>query len=210
MFEDQAKFLKEPFKRFISGKGISMNSPIQNDYEALQPGNLYSNHYYNLTIDFPDHWQSDRGASEYSVFRAFQADSGLTLYLNVMPLNVSDSGDPVENPNSMEFLNSGHNGDYKRSLVALLQTQSGIKAENIQLKETKLGVLDFVVTTYRNKQFFQDQAYYMNTGLFQTTKYNTTYTVGYSAPEELYDERVALGVLNKFKVLDPSSGKSRK
>lgn len=210
MEQDEDIFLNISFKKHLSEVGIPLSSPIQNEYESLQPGNLYSNQYFNLTIDLPNDWDVDRGISEYTIIRAYQADLGLTIHLNVQPL--LDKFDRMDgtNPNTISYWNSLHNGDYKASMTHLLKSQGGIEAEDLTLTEIKIGTNDFVVTTYRNKQYYEDEPYYMKTSTYQSIMFNTTYTVSYSAPDILFDTLLIINVLNRFKVLNPKLGNSPK
>ena len=87
---DKSEILNTSFKEFLKEKGIDMDINVKNKYETLLPNNLYSNHYYNVTTNFPDYWEHDRGVAENTIFRAFEKDSGLSIILNVIPLKLND------------------------------------------------------------------------------------------------------------------------
>lgn len=210
MQQDKEKFLKISFKKYLTKVGILANSPMQNEYESLQSGNLYSNYYFNLTIDLPDHWEVDRGVSEYTLIRAFQSDSGITIHLNVQPLLDKFEKKDGSNPNTLSHWDSLHNGDYAGAITYLLKSQGGADIEDLTISETKIGVNEFIVTTYRFKQYYDNEEYYMKTSTYQSVMFNTTYTVSYSAPEFIFDTNIVLSVLNRFKVLNPKFGHSKK
>lgn len=209
MQQDKDKFLNMSFKNYLTKMGIPLSSPMQNEYESLQTGNLYSNHYFNLTIDLPNNWDTDRGVSEYTLVRAYQADSGITIHLNVQPLLDKFERKDGMNPNTIAHLNSLHNGDYLSAMKHLLKTQGGIDVEDMKLSETRVGVNQFVVTSYSHKQYFEEEPYYMKTATYQCIMYNTTYTISYSSPDFFFDPNLILSVLNRFKMLNPKLGHSK-
>lgn len=48
---------------------------------------IYSNYKYGFSMDFPDHWTTDRGVSEHTIVRGVQIDSAISFAINVIELS---------------------------------------------------------------------------------------------------------------------------
>lgn len=195
------------FQKFLRQNGISIANQFDNEYEQLQAGNFYTNHYYNLTIDFPDHWDIDRGPHEYSVIRAFEADSGISFTLAVIPEPFKSAEGSENNRNTMEHLKSITNGDPVSFYRDQLTKQSGVTPEDLSVKDVKIGRYQFLGPIYRIKQQFPSGTiYYMRILTLNTTLFNNAYSVSYSAPDGYFNMNILESVLNRFQVIAPSIG----
>jgi hypothetical protein len=191
------------FQKLLRQKGIPLSEQFNNDFEQLQPGNLYTNHYYNLTIDFPNHWKTDRGPHEYSVIRAFEADSGISITLGVIPEPIKLDENASKKRNTMEYLNPISHGDPARFYRESLEKQSGITIEDLNVKDLKIGHYEFIGPVYRvRQQFPSGTIYYMKIITLQTTLFNNAFSISYSAPEDFFDQGVLESVLNRFQVIN--------
>lgn len=202
--EDKDKFLKESFKHYLVSNGIPLDSKLENKYEAIQRGNLYSNFYLNLTINLPDKWLIDRGVDEYTIIRAIQSDSAFSISLSVNPLVDNDETDFGGNPNTIAHFNNLYNGDYRNSFTRLIKSQTGINPEGLTIQEFKVGTNEFVETSYLIQEQFENEVYYTKMSTFQTIKFNTIYTINYSAPEVFYKPEIIEDVLLNFKIINPN------
>jgi hypothetical protein len=199
------------FQKFLRQNGVQISNLFDNDFEQLQPGNLYTNHFYRLTIDFPNHWQIDRGPHEYSVVRAFEADSGISITLAVIPEPIKLEEGSIKNRNTMEHLNSITNGDPENFFRAQLKKQADITPEELSIKDFKIGRYQFIGPTYKiMQQFPSGTTYYMRIITLNTVLFNNAYSISYSAPEDYFNIGVLESVLNRFQVIAPlSSDKNR-
>ncbi len=206
MEKDKDDYIKRSFKEFLTGEKISLDSKLENEFEIIQPGNLYSNFYYNLTFDLPDDWMVDRGVSEYTILRGIVLDSAMAISLNVSPL--IDKKNPLnsKNINTIEHQNEIYNGDYRKSILHTLKSQGGVDAKDLTVNELKIGTNDFIETSYLVEETFENKTYYSKISTFQTNKFNTIYTINYSAPEVFYERQTIENVLLTFKALNPKMG----
>jgi hypothetical protein len=204
--EDKDKFLKESFKNYLVRNRISLDSKLENKFEAIQSGNLYSNFYFNLSIDLPDKWSIDRGVGEYAIIRAIQSDSAISISLNVSPLVDNGKTDLKGNPNTLAYLNELYEGDYRSTISQLIASQSGIEPEEFTIKEFKAGTNDFIETSYLIREHYENEVFYTKMSTFQTIKFNTVYTINYSAPEVFYKTYVIHEILLNFKIINPNIG----
>lgn len=187
---------------------MDISSP--NPLETIQPGNKYSNHHYNLAIDFPDDWQHDRGLSDYTLFRAFQRDSGLTMSLIVIPLHRKYKGKEgltslKFNDSPMQFMDQVTQGNYRKYLVEQLTTQLGQPPIDLEITETSIGSHKYIVTEYKIKQMADDFKYYMYGKSFTTQQWNHTYEISYFAPEDYYKPELLTPVMMSFRIMNPGA-----
>lgn len=197
------------FKELLKQKGYSMDIDSSNPMESLQTGNNYSNHYYNLAIDFPDSWGHDRGVAEYSIFRTMQRDSGLVLNLLVIPLNkkYKSTFDKIslsfqESP--IAFLNQENGGDYYAYLKRELSTQLGVVPFDLSLSETAFGSFKYLLTSYRFKQRAGDMEYVMRAETLTTQKWNHTYQIAYFAPDIYFNPQILIEAIQTFRLNNPA------
>ena len=188
--------IKVPFKSFLKSKGISMDINIQNQYETFQPGNKYSNHYFNVVTDFPDNWEVDRGMSEYSLLRAYQADSALSLAISAVPTESENEGSNTFN-NPLDRMNSMANGDYESFLLDQLKKNTSSDIYDFQLSEEKIRSDNFLVNSYKYDETVDNMAIPFYSISYQTILWNVVYTIGYSGPLAFYDQSVIDEVLDR-------------
>jgi hypothetical protein len=187
---------KVPFKKFLKSKGISMDIKIQNQYETFQPGNKYSNHYFNVVTDFPDNWEVDRGMSEYSLFRAYQADSALSLAISTVPIESENEGSNIFH-NPLDRMNSMANGDYRSFLMNQLKKNTSSDIYDFQLSEEKIRSDNFLVHSYKYDETVDNMVIPFYSISYQTILWNVVYTIGYSGPLAFYDQRLMDEVLDR-------------
>lgn len=187
------------FKQFLKDQKISLEDPIQNEYEDLQPGNLYSNHWLNFSIDLPDRWEIDRGVQPSSVIRAFQRDSALTMAVGVVKWADDYRAKGEVNINSIEYLNSTAQGDYKSFMAEFFKEYSGQVPINFEMREVRKPKHDFVLFTYLTRHIDGGEEFFMRTSIYQTSIFGMTYSISYSSLDFLHDDDFASKVLNSFR-----------
>lgn len=189
--EVKEKLFDGGFQEMLRSKGIGTDQWFHNDYETLQDGNLYVNHYYNLTIDFPDEMQTNRGVNEFSLIRALVSDYGITITLSVIPVTVNMGENSTPNP-SIEYYRS------------TLRSGFGIEPEDMKLESVPIGKYKFAGVSYRILQHFPSgNPYYMRTATLNLSMFYNTYSVSYSAPDNIFDMELLVQVLNTFQVINP-------
>lgn len=191
------------FKQHLIKKGIPLESVSQNEFEALQKGNLYSNFWLNFSIDLPDSWAVDRGVSENTVIRSFQRDSAMTFSVNVIPWLESVNLSPGSNPNTMTYYNKSSGGSYENLMIQLLEKKAGIKPIGFEMSEKSIGLNQFVLISYKTKHIENNEEYYMKTSIYQMNKFRMTYTLSFSSPDFLYDEKIAIDIIRSFRASTP-------
>ncbi|WP_044398360.1 hypothetical protein [Lacinutrix sp. Hel_I_90] len=146
--------------------------------------NLYSNYKYKVAFDAPNHWSSDSGISEHTIFRTFQADSAITFAINVIELKVSEK---EKTPDVWEFYQSQKEQmDYPYKVLIPKQFNTTVKdfeASKTYIKNRKTVKRQF---SYLVRELDFE---YSNTSIvYQTFINNLTYTFSLDVPTMYYDE----------------------
>jgi hypothetical protein len=71
------------FKKSYKEKVLNKQETEFNEFFDPK-NNLYSNYRYGLSFDAPNHWKKDYGVSEHTIFRAFEQDSAISFFINVL------------------------------------------------------------------------------------------------------------------------------
>jgi hypothetical protein len=191
-------------KKYKSITRVSREAPFKNEYEQLQMGNLYSNYFFNVSIDLPDTWNVDKGVSENTLIRAYQADSGLTIALNVFSI-VSE--DEYYFANKLFNWEKSSLNEFKRQMNFDIKSNYSIVPLELEVYPTKIGTNTFLVTSYKNVEYIEGDTFTRRTLIFTAYKYKYNYTISYSAPEIFYDSTIMISAVNRFTMMNPDIDK---
>lgn len=150
--------------------------------------NVYSNFKYRIAFDAPDHWKSDGGVSEHTIFRIYEADSAITFSINVIEIKLTkEEKKEADKLNLWEFYqNNKEKMDYYYKVILPKKYKSEIK--NFKVKKSYLKNQVAVKRSF-NYMIHQIDYEYNNTSIFyQTYMDNLTYTIGLDVPTTFYDE----------------------
>lgn len=186
---------KLPFKAFLKSKKLSIDVDIPNEFETLQKGNKYANHYFGLATIFPDDWQVDRGASEYTILRSYDEQKSSTLSLIAVPFDISDSLKAEENQRKfsespLSVMNSSANGNYEKKLLNELGSSTNTKLLNFKVGEELIATTNYLKYEYEFENKFKGYSYAFKTIGYQVIKWGVTFTFIYTAPVKYFDERL--------------------
>lgn len=149
--------------------------------------NVYSNFKYRIAFDAPDHWKSDGGVSEHTIFRIYEADSAISFFINVIEIKYTkEERKEADKQNIWEFyLNNIDKMDYPYKVLLPKQFKSKLtdfKAKKSYLKNQVAIKRSF---SYMVRQLDYE---YSNTSIvYQTAIDNLTYTLGLDVPTTFYD-----------------------
>ena len=190
-----------------------MNIDVPNQYEIIQPGNKYSNNYFNLTTDFPDNWEHDRGVSEYAIFRTFNADSAISLSLIAMPINCEKTFQNGTLNNfqgaPLETFNKAYGGDYRSYLKKQLSLTTTHNIDQLEIREKKIRDINFLITFYTHNETYEGVKIRFISTSYQTILWGVVYTFSYSVPFVFYDTNLFSNVLSATNFINPQLGKGR-
>lgn len=150
--------------------------------------NLYSNFKYRIAFDAPDHWKSDSGVSEHTIFRIYEADSAVTFSINVIEIKLTkEEKKEAAKLNIWEFyLNNKEKMDYPYKVILPKQFKSEIKDFTVKKSYLKNQVAVKRSFNYMVRQL--DYEYSNTSIIYQTFIDNLGYTLSLDVPTTFYDE----------------------
>lgn len=150
--------------------------------------NLYSNYKYKVAFDAPNHWASDAGVSEHTIFRTFQPDSAITFAINVIELKVDEN---EKTPDIWEMYQSqSEKMDYP--FKDLIQKQFNTKTEDFKASKTYIKNKTTLKRTFKYLVRELELEYYNTSIVYQTLIDNLTYTFSLDVPTMFYDENPSI------------------
>ena len=150
--------------------------------------NVYSNFKYRIAFDAPDHWKSDGGVSEHTIFRIYEADSAITFSINVIEIKLTKGErKEADQLNIWEFyVNNKEKMDYPYKVILPKQFKSEIKDFTVKKSYIKNQVAVKRSFNYMVRQLDYE---YSNTSIvYQTSIDNLTYTLSLDVPTTFYVE----------------------
>jgi len=197
------------FKQFLKENDIDINISIPNKYETIQPYNKYSNHYFNVTTDFPDNWEYDRGVSEYSIYRTFQPDSALTLALIAVPVNSTTSNEIHSEFQSapLNTMNKLNGGAYKNYLLKELTNNTTKQVYDFEFKEKKIRTTNYLIYSYKYNETYKELEIQVICVGHITILWGVIYTIHYNAPYYFYDSKLIEQVMKRTNFTKPDFNK---
>ncbi|PKQ46763.1 hypothetical protein [Confluentibacter flavum] len=146
--------------------------------------NLYSNYKYKVAFDAPNHWTSDAGVSEHTIFRTFQPDSAITFAINVIELKVDEN---EKAPDIWEmYQTQSEKMDYP--FKVLIPKQFNSKAEDFIASKTYIKNKTTLKRKFKYLVRELELEYYNTSIVYQTLIDNLTYTFSLDIPTMFYDE----------------------
>jgi len=150
--------------------------------------NIYSNFKYRIAFDAPDHWKSDGGVSEHTIFRIYEADSAVSFSINVIEIKFTkEEKKEMDKLNIWEFYqNNKEKMDYPYKVLLPKQFKSEIKDFKVKKSYLKNQLALKRSFNYMVRQL--DYEYSNTSIIYQTSIDNLTYTLGLDVPTTFYDE----------------------
>lgn len=147
--------------------------------------NIYSNYKYKVAFDAPDHWASDAGVSEHTIFRTFQPDSAITFAVNLIELKDLKHSENV--PDIWDFYQKNtEKMDYPYKVLIPKQFNSHV--EDFKAKKSYIKNRLSLKRSF-NYMVRELDIEYSNTSIvYQTFLDKYTYTFSLDVPTMFYDE----------------------
>ena len=185
------------FKSVLKDEGYAIDIGALNPYETLLEGNRYSNTYFGIATNFPDNWELDRGISELSVVRAFNADSALTIALIVFPYSdstfIAGKNSAAHNSELLAlqkkfqsdpvgFMEENSKVDHLTDVKALMQNGLNLTTYDYDFKSRRIGYANYAVVSYYFNQVGEDNQVTFKSISYETLLWGNKYTFSYTAP----------------------------
>ena len=146
--------------------------------------NIYTNYKYGVSFDAPNHWSSDKGISEHTIFRTFQADSAITFFINVIESKATKS---IKAPDIWELYKiQKKEMDYPIKVFIPKQFNTTIK----DFKASKTFIKNKITLKREGSYLVRElDIEYRNTFMIYTVLINNlTYTFGLDVPTMFYEK----------------------
>jgi hypothetical protein len=188
---------------------LSLDVDIPNEFETLQKGNKYANHYFGLATIFPDDWKVDRGASEFTLLRAFDEQKSTTLSLIAIPFDITDSVKAEENrrkyiESPLKLMNRIY-GNYDIKLLSEISANTNVKITNFKMKDEWIATTNYLKIEYEFENKFEGNLYAFKTIDYQVLMWGVTFTFTYTAPVKYFNEEIIKKCLQNTNFIKPSN-----
>ncbi len=191
------------FQELLVNNNLSLDIHAQNKYEKLLPDNKYSNHHFSFSTVFPENFDIDRGNSPYSIIRGGFEDMGISLSLNIIPVNRFGYQDidgimathKAFQKSPLALLNSQFEGNFKNAMKKKIDKSTGISSYNFKVDEEKIRNTNYAVCSYNYTEQAGSYVVEFVMTTYQTILWGNTFTFNYSTPVDFYDEYLLFDVL---------------
>ena len=179
----QTKPNSKMFKKSYKEKVLTKQEDGFNEFFDPK-NNLYSNYRYGLSFDAPNNWKKDYGVSEHTIFRAFEQDSAISFFINVLEFKDELAGKDEKNiweiysEDKIKFdtiFTKTHSKSLKTEIYNFKVTKSYID-NNISLKIT--------FSTITKELDYEYETYYL---IHQLYRNNKMITFGLTVPILIYN-----------------------
>ncbi|GGK15967.1 hypothetical protein GCM10007962_07830 [Yeosuana aromativorans] len=146
--------------------------------------NLYSNYKYKVAFDAPNHWSSDTGVSEHTIFRTFQQDSAISFAINVIELKMDENEKAPDIWEMYQIQKVKMDYTYK----VLIPKQFNSKVEDFRASKTYIKNKTTLKRQFKYLVRELDLEYYNTSIVYQTLIDNLSYTFSLDVPTMFYDQ----------------------
>lgn len=158
--------------------------------------NSYSNYKYGFAIRFPMNWTINKGVSEHTIIKGIEADSLITVSVNVIELNFKKN----EEIKSAWDLFDSTRLQYEALLKSKGKTEANTIFENFDMKKIHLFNFEAIQTQMEYKIKQVDFEYINKNITYQLFKSPFIYTITLQVPKIIYEMKPIYfnSLINKF------------
>jgi len=165
---------------------MKTNKDLESEILFDEKSKIYTNNLYNISMDFPDHWEVDMGTSENSLVRGVEKDSGMTFI--IVPIEIKKGSRQYKL--QIQLLDA-YNSDkdmYEKVMSDNLQNILGKKIISYETENSFLKNQPTIKSTYKTIMRDLDVEYEMTTVSHNFWKEPYVYTLSLSLPSVWYEE----------------------
>ena len=150
--------------------------------------NVYSNFKYRIAFDAPDHWKSDGGVSEHTIFRIYEADSAINFHINVIEIKLTKEEKKEMGKLNLWELYQNNKEKMDHFYKVILPKKYNTEIKDYKVKKSYLKNQVAIKRSYNHIVRQLDYEYSLTSIVYQTSIDNLTYTFGLDVPTTFYDE----------------------
>lgn len=207
--DNSAKLKTKGFRDFLIENNLEIDPNKPNNFESLQTGNKYSNHYFNFSTVLPEEFKVDRGNFKFTVIRSYNEYSGVTISVGVTPISpllTSEQAVNIHNEfqnNPLDHMNKTTGGDFRNHIYKILKSNSTLEITDLKVGEKKIRSINYVYTDSDYFETYEGEKVEMKKIDFMTILWGNTFSFSYNTPKNLFDENLILKVLNNTNYIKP-------
>jgi hypothetical protein len=192
------------FKDYMLTYGYSLSlESINPKIESIIPEkNSYTNNFIGLTIDFPNNWTLDRGASSATLIRAVMMDSAASLAVLANPIEDGDSKGSGIGVSMLEDLQRLH-GSYQSYFDQEIRARIGVNVDSIFYEEKRFGSHKYLYSGYTYLEYYDDMPIPMMVCSMQTSTWGRVITIAYNCPEMFFNEDTYFSTISSISYVSP-------
>lgn len=171
------------FKKSYKEKVLNKHETEFNEFFDPK-NNLYSNYRYGLSFDAPNNWKKDYGVSEHTIFRAFEKDSAISFFINVLEYK-----DELANKNEKSIWETYSENKIEFDTIFTKTYSKSLKTEIYNFKVTKSYIdnnvsLKITFSTITKELDYEYETFYL---IHQILRNNKMISFGLTVPILIYD-----------------------
>ena len=171
------------FKKSYKEKVLNKQETEFNEFFDSK-NNLYSNYRYGLSFDAPNNWEKDYGVSEHTIFRAFEKDSAISFFINVLEFK-----DELADKNEKNIWETYSEDKIKFDTIFTKTHSKSLKTEIYNFKVTKSYIdnnvsLKMTFSTITKELDFEYETFYL---IHQIYRNNKMISFGLTVPILIYN-----------------------
>ncbi len=163
------------FKKSLKEESLYNKEEFDEFYDTINK--IYSNYKYNIGFKIPKKWLVDKGFSQHTILRTYEADSSNSFTINVIETKYNVEFWEMYDKNKIEFEDI-----YKKNLENQLNT----KIKNYIVEKSFIKNLQSLKIEFEFIRKVQDFDYEIVIIIHKVVKNNLTYTFSLSVPKMFY------------------------
>lgn len=169
---------QKKFEKSAKEQNVGEKKKFNEFYDTIN--NIYSNYKYNIGFKIPKKWVVDKGFSDHTILRTYDADSSNSFTINVIETeyNIEIFFWETYNKNNVEF---------EKKYKSMLEDQLKTNIKNYMVEKSFIKNFQSLKRKFEFTRKDQDYEYEIVTIIQQVVRSNFTYSFSLSVPKMFYD-----------------------
>lgn len=166
------------FKKSLKEVSVSKKKEFIEFYDTINK--IYSNYKYNIGFKIPKKWSFDKGFTEHTILRTYDADSS-----NSFTINVIETKYDVE----IDFWKTydENKDEFENKYIKILESQLNTKLKNYSVEKSFIKNFHSLKRKFEFTRKEQNFEYEIVIIIQQVVKNQLTYTFSLSIPKMFYE-----------------------
>lgn len=186
--EKSNKDISDPTDSFESSfkENLKKENDLEDEILFDEKSKIYTNKLYNISMDFPDHWEVDMGTTENSLVRGIERDSGIAFI--VIPIELKKDSRQYKLQNQLIDVYESDQKMYEKVMSDNIERMTGEKILSYETEKSFIKNQPSIKSRYKTIIRDLDVEYEMTTVTHNFWKAPYSYTLSLSLPSVWYEE----------------------